>query len=78
MTWPIWPVGITAGFFCTEMVLPIDTRLPVHARGSCLLFPYSIVNKEINSQLLRCTYKNLNGKSAGTTNVENSLYILIT
>ena len=71
-------VGITADFFCTEMVIPIDTRLPGDARGSCLLFPYSILNKERNSQLLRCTCKNLNGKSAGTANVENSLYILIT
>ena len=28
MTWPIRQVGITAGVFCTEMVIPIDRRLP--------------------------------------------------
>ena len=73
MVWPIRQVGITAGFFCTEMVLPIDTQLPVHARGSCLLFPYVILNVEKNSQLLYF----LNRKSVGTANVENSLYIYL-
>ena len=37
MTWPNWPVGITAGFFCTEMVLPIVSKTVCcgeHAGGS--------------------------------------------
>ena len=57
------------------MVIPIDTRLPGERERE--LFAISIFYSEYgkNSQRLRCTCKDLNGKSAGSANVENSLYI---
>ena len=78
MVWPIWQVGITADFFCTEMVIPIDRRLPGERERE--LFAISIFYSECGKKFSAVVLylKKFKRKVCCSAIVENSLYILIT
>ena len=48
-------------FFLHRMVIPIDRRLPGKRERELFAISVLYLNKERNSQLLCCTYTNLNG-----------------